>query len=76
MKTTVLVLLSILFTSEKTIFSNNIQVHSQKASEQNIIVWLDDQFLEYGDSFLKKAEEYKGKSRLMQHVFWFDEELN
>ena len=37
--------------------------HDSEASQQTIVVWFDDQFLEHGDSYLKQVESFKGKSR-------------
>lgn len=37
--------------------------HDPQASQQTVVVWFEDQFLEHGDSYLKKVEKLKGKSR-------------
>ena len=37
--------------------------YNPDTSLQTIVVWFDNQYLAHGDSFLKKAKEFKGKSR-------------
>lgn len=38
--------------------------YNPDTSAQTIVVWFEDQFLEHGDSFLKKAEEFNDRSRV------------
>ena len=37
--------------------------YNPDTSTHTIVVWFDDQYLAHGDSFLKKAEEFNGRSR-------------
>lgn len=64
MKTSALILLSIFMTSGVLISPDNLDAYNHNVNEQTIVVWLEDQFLEHGDSYLKMVEEFKGKSRL------------
>ncbi len=64
MKTSAFLFLSLLLTSGITVTPNNLVAYDEDVDQQTIVVWLDNQYLEHGDSFLKQVEEFKGKPRL------------
>ena len=70
MKTSILIIITALWASGITKCSVNNEntiwidpTYSPDASVHTIVVWFDNQYLENGDSFLKKAEEFNERSR-------------
>lgn len=63
----IIVILLILFPSSCSILKKgNVQATptvEQTTSSKTIVVWLEDQYLANGDSFLKKTKIFQGKSR-------------
>lgn len=71
MKVSLLVIATVLWVScgsNPTSSENTINVwvdpaYSQGTSSQTLVVWFENQYLESGDSFVKKTKEFTGKSR-------------